>query len=63
MRRQADEEAQAKAELEAAERVRNEREAAVKAREAAAAAAARELSAEIRKYNECGTHLAASCTH
>ena len=53
-RRQADEEAQTKAELAAAEHVRAEREAAMKAREAAAAAATRALSEEIRKYNECG---------
>jgi hypothetical protein len=59
MKRQADEEAQAKAELEAAERVRKEREAAQQAREAAALAAARELSEEIRKYNEYGAHLPA----
>ena len=57
MRRQADEEAQAKAELAAAERVREEREAAMKAREAAAAAATRALSEEIRKYNECAASL------
>lgn len=55
MRRQADEEAQSKAELAAAERVREERDAVKKAREAAAAAAARALSEEIRKYNECGS--------
>lgn len=57
VKRQADEEAQAKAELAAAERVQEQREAALREQEAAAAAAARALSDEIRKYNECGYPL------
>lgn len=53
MRRQADEQAQEAVELAAAQKVLEERDAAMKARRAAAAEAARALSEQIRQYNKC----------
>ena len=61
MRRQADEQAQEAQELVAAHNVQAQRDAALKAREAAAADAARALSEQIRQYNECAACAGAWC--